>query len=116
MVKELSSSHASNRLWVDQICINQRDKVKKAVQISLIGTIYQQARQVLGWLGEPTKDSEIRIKFLCFLGNVERNPSFDSALAFQELIEGIHGEEKLAYLFYPDSKHIKAAARLLQRP
>jgi hypothetical protein len=42
-----------------------------------MGAIYRQARQVLGWLGEPTEDSEIGIEFLCFLGNVERNPSFD---------------------------------------
>lgn len=115
-IKELSSSHTSNRLWVDQICINQRDEVEKDVQISLMGTIYRQARQVLGWLGEPTEDSEIGIEFLSFLGNSERNPSFDSAPAFQELTEGIHGEDKLAYLFSPDGKHMKAADRLLQRP
>jgi hypothetical protein len=116
VVKELLSSHASSWLWVDQICINQRDKVEKAVQISLIGTIYRQARQVLGWLREPTTDSEIGIEFLCFLGNIERNPLFDSALAFQELTEGIHREDKLAYLFSPNGKHMKAATRLLQRP
>jgi hypothetical protein len=118
VVKELSSSHASNRLWVDQICINQGDKVERAVQISLIGTIYRQARQVIGWLREPTNDSEIGIEFLCFLGNVESNSSFDSGPAFHELTEGVHGETEkiIAYLFSPDGKHIKAAAGLLQRP
>ena len=117
VVKELSSSHASNRLWADQICINQRDEVEKAVQISHMGTIYRQARQVIGWLGEPTEDSELGIKFLCFLGNMECNPSFDSVPAIQELTEEIHAEkDKLEYLFSPYGKHMKAAARLLQRP
>lgn len=72
VIKELSSIHASNRLWVDQICINQGDEAERAAQISLMGTIYRQAHQVIGWLGEPTDDSKIGIEFLRFLGNVTR--------------------------------------------
>ena len=115
VVKELSSSHASNRVWVDQICINQSDKAEKSVQISLMGTIYQQACQVIGWLGDPTDDTEIGIKFLCFLGNMA-DPSFDSVHFFQMLIEGVPGRDNSTGPFSPDSKHMKAAACLFQRP
>lgn len=116
VIKELSSSHASNRLWVDQICINQGDEVERAAQISLMRAIYRQAHQVIGWLGEPTDDSEIGIKFLCFLGNVESNPSLDPGPACHEFTEGVQTGEKIAYLFSPDGKHMKAATGLLQRP
>ena len=46
-------------LWADAICINQRDLREQSAQVSIMGKIYSQARQVLIWLGEETKnDSE----------------------------------------------------------
>ena len=38
-------------LWVDAICINQADNAEKSHQVSLMRSIYRQARQVLVWLG-----------------------------------------------------------------
>lgn len=46
-------------LWADAICINQRDLGEQSAQVSIMGKIYSQARQVLIWLGEETEyDSE----------------------------------------------------------
>jgi hypothetical protein len=39
------------RLWVDALCINQDDKVERAKQVSIMGSIYQHA-DVICWLGK----------------------------------------------------------------
>jgi hypothetical protein len=39
-------------LWVDQICINQSDKLEKSAQVQLMGQIYSSARRVLVWLSK----------------------------------------------------------------
>ncbi|KAF2491517.1 HET-domain-containing protein, partial [Lophium mytilinum] len=39
-------------LWVDQICINQKNLHEKSSQIRLIADIYSSAQSVIAWLGE----------------------------------------------------------------
>jgi hypothetical protein len=48
------------RLWIDAICINQKDDVGKAAQIPLMGSIYSNAERVLVWLG-PAADGSDRV-------------------------------------------------------
>jgi hypothetical protein len=43
------------RLWADAVCINQLDDIEKGHQVTLMGQIYERAKQVLIWLGS---DSE----------------------------------------------------------
>ncbi|KAK4145849.1 heterokaryon incompatibility protein-domain-containing protein [Dichotomopilus funicola] len=38
-------------LWVDAICINQRDPVEKGHQVKLMGHVYKGAEEVIIWLG-----------------------------------------------------------------
>ena len=47
-----------NGFWIDAVCINQDDKAEKAQQISIMGTIYSLASNVLIWLGK-LSDAEI---------------------------------------------------------
>lgn len=48
------SKHAkSMKLWVDAICINQKDITEKNDQVSLMKDIYSQSGIVLCWLGLP---------------------------------------------------------------
>ncbi|CAG8959446.1 hypothetical protein HYFRA_00001344 [Hymenoscyphus fraxineus] len=48
------------RLWIDAICINQRDDQEKMQQIQSMRDIYYSAREVIVWLGysEPRPPSE----------------------------------------------------------
>ncbi|KAI0098139.1 heterokaryon incompatibility protein-domain-containing protein, partial [Nemania sp. FL0031] len=38
-------------IWVDQLCINQKDTKERNSQVSLMGRIYRQANVVVVWLG-----------------------------------------------------------------
>jgi hypothetical protein len=37
--------------WIDQICINQLDAPEKSKQVTIMGDIFKNARQVVSWLG-----------------------------------------------------------------
>ncbi|KAI0906225.1 heterokaryon incompatibility protein-domain-containing protein [Ustulina deusta] len=41
-------------LWVDAVCINQKDTNEKTQQVAIVGDIYHAASQVLAWIGEPS--------------------------------------------------------------
>ncbi|KAG9199299.1 hypothetical protein G6514_008646 [Epicoccum nigrum] len=43
-------------LWVDQVCINQRDISERNSQVKLMGVIYSKAYRVIMWLGEEDED------------------------------------------------------------
>lgn len=51
-------------LWIDAICINQRNIEERDSQALLMSSIYQRARGVLVWLGEETATSSMAIDFL----------------------------------------------------
>lgn len=51
-------------IWVDVICINQRDRVEQSHQVSIMGDIYQQAASVYAWLGESDADSDFALAYI----------------------------------------------------
>lgn len=38
-------------IWVDQVCINQRDTIERSKQVRLMYMIYKNAAEILAWLG-----------------------------------------------------------------
>ncbi len=46
------SNLAAGFLWIDALCINQRDVAEREQQVRLMGRIYAEAEGVLAWLGE----------------------------------------------------------------
>ena len=46
-------------IWVDAICINQRDDTEKADQVSKMGALYSLADEVILWLGPTSFDSDL---------------------------------------------------------
>ncbi|KAF2029764.1 heterokaryon incompatibility, partial [Setomelanomma holmii] len=50
-LRKLRDPMSVRSLWVDAICINQKDEVERASQVQLMGLIYWTARQVHVWLG-----------------------------------------------------------------
>ena len=54
----------TSRLWIDQICINQKDPKEKSWQVGLMNEIYGKADNTLIWLGFPSADSDLAIDFV----------------------------------------------------
>jgi hypothetical protein len=46
-------------LWVDAICINQKDKMEVSYQVSLMSFIYSRAQTVIAWIGAKESKSHI---------------------------------------------------------
>ena len=51
-------------IWVDAVCINQRDESEKAVQVRMMGSLYSRAEEVIVWLGPASDDSDYAMKQL----------------------------------------------------
>ncbi|KAH8747408.1 heterokaryon incompatibility protein-domain-containing protein, partial [Hyaloscypha sp. PMI_1271] len=51
-------------IWIDAICINQKNPVERGQQVQLMSEIYQTASQVLIWLGMSNMDSRTAFDFI----------------------------------------------------
>jgi hypothetical protein len=63
-------------VWVDAICINQYDEDEKAVQLNLMGDIYQKSKRTISWLGD-SFDTPLAVKMIREI--VERWEMFDQS-------------------------------------
>ena len=64
-------------LWIDQICINQKNVVEKGQQVRRMRDIYRLANEVLVWLGESDSDTAETFSFIQSLRNDHKmNPNF----------------------------------------
>ena len=51
-------------LWIDAICINQKDEIEKASQVTQMGDVYTYADQVVVWLGEAEDESDMALEMM----------------------------------------------------
>jgi hypothetical protein len=54
-LKHIRDRYRSRLVWADAVCINQYDGTEKGHQVKRMGSVYENAEEVLVWLG---KDSE----------------------------------------------------------
>lgn len=89
-------------LWVDAICINQKDIPERNTQVIHMGDVYRSASRVIAWLGEEGEDSNLAYDAFNTLPTDESahwDPSQNPALNETFL----------------EAKHITAINRLFQR-
>ncbi|KAH6986141.1 heterokaryon incompatibility protein-domain-containing protein [Ilyonectria sp. MPI-CAGE-AT-0026] len=55
-------------LWVDVICINQKDPDEKAVAVKCLSKMYSLTTRVVVWLGPEENDSAVAISLLAHVG------------------------------------------------
>ena len=55
----------SQNLWIDQICINQKDLIERNQQVQQMDVVYAGAREVVAWLGNATTESRVILGGLC---------------------------------------------------
>lgn len=65
----LRTRHKHVLLWVDAVCINQRNKEEQSHQVSMMTQIYSQAKSVAIWLGPEADNSEHAISLLRDVSN-----------------------------------------------
>jgi Heterokaryon incompatibility protein (HET) len=63
-LRHLRSKERHTPLWIDAICINQSDTAERNDQVQQMATIYQSAKKVHVWLGEPNEPSRLAMDFL----------------------------------------------------
>lgn len=64
MFKHLRYTKETRTLWVDAICINQASVPEKNAQVAQMSRVYEQARQVVVWLGGGSPGSSDAMFFL----------------------------------------------------
>jgi hypothetical protein len=61
---ELRSQEVTAFLWIDAICINQKDEDEKSLQVQMMARIYSNAEAVIVWLGKGSPGCDEAIKLL----------------------------------------------------
>lgn len=56
-------------IWVDAVCINQKDHAEKATQIQFMAAIYAKARCVIVWLGEDYDNGDLTLESIRIAAN-----------------------------------------------
>jgi hypothetical protein len=65
-------------LWADAICIDQDNVAERSHQVSIMDQIYQQAHQVVAWVGPNTEETRLGLQTLQILGkgSIIKHPSY----------------------------------------
>ena len=57
-LRHLRKRDSKLTIWVDAVCINQRDVSERNQQVGIMGAIYEQANKVHVWLGDADEQSD----------------------------------------------------------
>ena len=62
-------STETDALWVDAVCINQKNDAEKSSQVQMMESIYKKAKSVVIWLGPEREHSKSAMKLIEELGD-----------------------------------------------
>ena len=101
-------------LWIDAICIDQKNSKEKGEQVSRMGEIFKSSSQVLVWLGPEMSASSAVIEFLNGLNSLM---SVDWATRTISSHPGaVKDWEEMIHNFYDSEKLVDGLFHLLTRP
>ena len=110
-LRHLRHEDSERTMWVDAVCINQRDDVEKSVQVKQMQLIYARTSHLVIWVGEASGDSDLGMETVRQVGGeLKEGSHWDVDLADVSLIKSLLGEKKAF-----DPKPWVAANRLLRR-
>lgn len=65
VLKQLRAEKKATKIWIDAICINQRDNTEKGHQVQMMDEIYRHANvRTILWLGKAENDSDEAMKLI----------------------------------------------------
>ena len=56
---QIQSESEELMIWIDAICINQSDLAERSEQVCKMKSIFEQAKQVMVWLGSAERGSDL---------------------------------------------------------
>ena len=63
-LRHLRKQHEIRTLWIDAICINQRDLTERSTEVRKMSRIYKKACRTLVWLGPEEENSSLAVHLL----------------------------------------------------
>jgi hypothetical protein len=63
-LRHLRKQHEIRTLWIDAICINQKDLTERSTEVGNMGKIYKKACRTLVWLGPEEENSSLAAHLL----------------------------------------------------
>jgi hypothetical protein len=63
-------------LWVDAICVNQRDLAERSAQVAVMYAIYNRASEVIIWLGEEYDESDYALEAIAASTQLDSERTF----------------------------------------
>lgn len=67
LLKYLLSGRSKVMVWIDALCINQKDNTEKDYQVRMMKDIYTAAYETRIWLGKLDVDEQAFMEFLCLM-------------------------------------------------
>ncbi|KAI0190825.1 heterokaryon incompatibility protein-domain-containing protein [Astrocystis sublimbata] len=80
-LKRIRKQHESVMVWVDALCINQRNKEEQSQQVGLMTAIYSRAESVIAWLGPDSDNSTLAFQLMQELIEHEDDKSISEIIA-----------------------------------
>lgn len=91
-LRNLQTNSNLGHIWIDAVCINQRDAEEKSVQVPRMFSVYDHAKGVMAWLGPSVAQSDRAMQWMSDIGR--------EVLSYGDLRETLAGchDEKLSQL------------------
>lgn len=99
LLRHVSATVSGLPIWIDAICINQKDPGEKTAQVKMMREIYGKAQCVLVWLGNGRISQADELHIWSYLSSLKGN--------YSTPIPGLRGIERLGEVLF---------GRLLQSP
>ena len=94
-LRHLRHEESERTMWVDAVCINQKDDVEKSVQVKQMQLIYARTSHLVIWVGEASGDSDLGMETVRQVGGQLKGAShWDVDLADVSLIKSLSREKK----------------------
>jgi hypothetical protein len=81
-------------LWIDAICVNQDDLDERSAQVQLMKSIYQDAHQVVSWLGDEDENAAYADWFI----SQAIDQDFSTEWLITQLVENVDMHKALLHL------------------
>ena len=106
----LRDGHIERTIWADAICIDQKNKAERGMQVQSMAEIYAKAIRVIVWLGEAGYDGDQALKYILSAANQKH------AVAAINQREGVtEPDQQLTDSVINETRN-QAVFKLLRRP